>query len=100
MAEMTGAGDTSPKPRSLAMALRTDVPPPAPEITPVMSMPACLKKSLSIATANAAPEGSALYWAIRACPANPHPSRPRLRGREGWGLFAKKDMLNQRDRAG
>src|SRR6516164_7065842 len=65
MAEMTGAGETSPKPRSLAMALRTDVPPPAPEITPVTSMPACLKKPLSIATATAAPEGSALYWVTR-----------------------------------
>ena len=50
MAAIAGAGDTSPKPRSLAIALRTEVPPPAPEITPVMSIPAFLKKPLSMAT--------------------------------------------------
>src|SRR5258708_18893110 len=44
------------------MTLRTELPPPSPDITSVISTPAVLKKPRSMATPNGAPEGSALYW--------------------------------------
>src|ERR1041385_9031728 len=43
------------------MALRTEAPPPAPEMMPVMLMPALAKKPLASATPYGAPEGSARY---------------------------------------
>ena len=44
------------------MTLRTEVPPPSPDITSVMLTPCFLKKPLAIAIANVPPDGSALYW--------------------------------------
>src|SRR6516164_8334668 len=47
------------------MALRTELPPPAPEIMPVMSRPCFWKKPFSNAMPYGAPEGSFLYWVTR-----------------------------------
>ena len=50
-AAMTGAAVTSPKPRSVAMALRTELPPPAPAMMSVMSSPCFLNMPFSSAIA-------------------------------------------------
>ena len=44
------AGEVSPKPSELAITARTEEPPPSPEMTPVTSTPAFLKKPFSMAT--------------------------------------------------
>src|SRR5215469_8020198 len=47
------------------MALRTELPPPAPETMPVMSRLCFWKKPFSSAMPYGAPEGSFLYWVTR-----------------------------------
>ena len=50
MAAIAAAGEVSPKPSELAITARTEEPPPSPEMTPVTSTPAFLKKPFSMAT--------------------------------------------------